>query len=82
MTERTDLRSGWHAQGVHVASEAGGHVLPATTRRCTSRHDGQVCNALPEKLAPVIEASLILQRKAQCCSSQHTMHVLNIWIDR
>ena len=81
MTQRTDLSSGWHAQSVHVASETGGHVLPATTRRCTSCHDSHVINALPEKLAPVIEASLILQRQAECCSSQHAMHVLDIWID-
>lgn len=81
MTQRTDLRSGWHAQSVQVASEAGGHVLPAATRRCTSCHDGHVFNALPEKLAPIIEASLILQRQASCCSSQHAMHVLDILID-
>ena len=80
MTQRTYLRSGWHAQSVHVASEAGGHVLPASTGRCTSCHDGHVFNALPEKLAPVIEASLILQRQAQWCSSQHDMRVLGIWM--
>ena len=79
--QRTDLRSGWHAQSVHVASEPGGHVLPATTRWCASCHNGHVFNALPEKLFPIIEASLILQRHAQCCSSQHGMHVLDIWID-
>lgn len=79
-TPRTDLGSGRHAQSVHVASEAGGHVLPATTRRRTSCHNSHVFNALPEKLAPIIEASLILQRHAPCCSSQHAMHVLDIWV--
>lgn len=46
---------------MHVASEAGRHVLPAASWRGTSRHDCHVLDALPEQLASVIEAALILR---------------------
>ena len=47
-SKATDLRGGWHAEEVHVACEAGGHVLPASSRRRTRRHHCHVLNALPE----------------------------------
>ena len=58
--EQTHLGGGGHAQGVHVACEAGRHDLPATPGGGASSHQGQVLNALPEQLAPVIETPLVL----------------------